>query len=133
MTITKNPIKMATLTFACLAVLFFVAALSGATDNKPRFLLGGILYSLFLAYFATGAILLAKKRRRLLRYVLSLFTLLMFGFIILIYYYAVRKAEFPTGIIDNIGHVQILLVCPVFAVMIIAPALGWIGYYRIEV
>jgi len=62
--------------------------------------------------------------------VLALFGSLMFGIIIVIYYYAVIKAELPFYVMENMGYVQMLLVYPSFAVMIIAPAFGWIGYYR---
>lgn len=131
MSITKNPTKMAALTFACLSVLFFVAALSGATDNKPRFLFVGILYSLFLSYFAIGAVLLAKRWQRLLRYVLLSLTVVMLVLIIVVCYSAVR-ADHPLTILDDSGfeYAEILLVYPGAAVMIIAPAFGWIGYFR---
>ena len=131
MSITKNPIKMATLSFVCLSALFLVATLAGGVDNKPRFLPVGILYSLFLTYFATGAILLAKKWQRLLRYALLSLTVVMLVLLIVVYYCAVR-ADHPFYILDNIGfeYAEILLFYPALAVLIIVPAFGWIGYFR---
>jgi hypothetical protein len=105
--------------------------LAGGVDNKLRFLLVGIPYSLFLAYFATGAILLAKKWRRFLRYALLSFTAVMLVLIVVVYYCAVR-ADHPFHILDSIGfeYAEILLVYPAFAIMIVVSTFGWIGYYR---
>ena len=132
MGVTKNPIRTATIGFVCIYALILVSALSPDIDRKAAYLLFGILYSLFLSYFATGAVLLAKRWQRLLRYSMLFGVVVALGFLSLMIY-SLAIAEDGFWFRDNIDFVYDLyrvLIYPTAAIMICVPAFGWIGYFK---
>ncbi|MBT3202255.1 MAG: hypothetical protein HN350_20335 [Phycisphaerales bacterium] len=131
MSIEKNPIKVALVVFVCFLPLVLNGVLSADVGSKPRAALYGILYALFLPYCVIGVRLLAKKWRRVLRYVLLSLVVIMLVLLGGVYYGAVH-ADPPFDFTGVIGFTYTgpWLAYPTFAIMIIAPAFGWIGYFK---
>ena len=118
--------------FACIYAIILVGALSPDIDRKGAYLLFGILYSLFLSYFAVGAALLARKWQRILRYVLLFSGVVGSGFLCLMSY-SLAIGEDGMWFWDNFDFMYDLyrvLFYPLAAIMICVPALGWIEYFK---
>jgi len=128
----KNPIKTAAILSACLFALISLAAFSSEIDSKAEFILFGIVYSLFLSYFAVGAELLAKRWRRLLRYII-LFVLIVGLGIISLMFCVLAMGEDGRWFWDHfnfIYHTYSVLCYPVATIAICLPVLGWIGHFK---